>query len=237
MTRPIEDTFAAQLALVASWAEPHRKDRTAEVLAQVVPPVSFLAAVIGLHPDRQPRTFELLEVGLRFTYAVAMRFKDALRVPRPVDHSPLIQPMLLTPGHGALPAGHAAESHMAATLLSRVLGLPAPSSRRTQLRRLARRIGENRVVAGLHFPIDNIAGKLLGDVLASYLCALATETEATSIDGGAFLLQPADALAEPALDADTLAQAEPGCTAIGGVSLQADLPCLRALFESATKEW
>ena len=93
------------------------------------------------------------------------------------------------------------------------------------------------MVAGLHFPVDNIAGKLLGEVLAGYLCALAMHGDATNIDGGMFLLHLKDKLAEPSLDADKRAQDEPGCSAIKGVSLQADLPCLRALFDSATKEW
>ena len=39
---------------------------------------------------------------------------------------------------------------------------------RAQLHRLAFRISENRVVAGLHYPIDAIAGQWIGVLVAAY---------------------------------------------------------------------
>jgi hypothetical protein len=139
-----------QFAHVSDRANQHRRERMAEILAQVVPPVSFVSAIVGLHPDRHPRTMELLEACLRFAYALAMRCKDALDVPRPVDLSSQLQPMLLTPGHASLPSGHATEAFIAAEVLAAVCGLGA--STRRQLRLLAHRIADNRVVAGLHYP-------------------------------------------------------------------------------------
>jgi membrane-associated phospholipid phosphatase len=46
--------------------------------------------------------------------------------------------------------------------------VPAVAGLRLQLHRMAYRVAENRVVAGLHFPIDSIAGHALGIVLARY---------------------------------------------------------------------
>ena len=58
-----------------------------------------------------------------------------------------------------------------AAILKNLTGAPVGSERADQLTKLAARIGENRVVAGLHYPEDIAAGSALGTRLADHFIA------------------------------------------------------------------
>jgi hypothetical protein len=84
--------------------------------------------------------------------------------------------MVDVPSHGAWPGGHAAEGFVAAHLLHALIKAAHPCMNavsgdllKLQLNRLAARIAQNRVVAGLHFPVDTLAGQVMGTALAEYL--------------------------------------------------------------------
>ena len=68
-------------------------------------------------------------------------------------------------------AGHATQCHLAKAVLVELLTAGAETS--DQLEKLANRIGENRVVAGLHYPSDIAQGKVLGEALALHFIAMA----------------------------------------------------------------
>ncbi|HET9472749.1 MAG TPA: phosphatase PAP2 family protein [Steroidobacteraceae bacterium] len=167
--RPRPNQFNAQMAFVQSYAD-LREDRASEILAQMGPPVAFWSSIVNLHPDRRRWTLEMLEVALRFANWVEMRFKHILACRRPVEYSPQIQPMILTPGHGAFPSGHATEAFMIAYLLWRLIrdAQGADLDWVEQLMRQASRIAINRTIAGVHFPVDSEAGQFLGLTLGQY---------------------------------------------------------------------
>jgi hypothetical protein len=107
------------------------------------------------------------------------RIKLVFSTRRPVELSPQIQPMLPTPGHGAFPSGHANEafafdasapSTVATAKASSASAWPAEHAQ-SILYRQAYRIATNRTVAGLHFPVDHVAGQMQGLSVAQYLLA------------------------------------------------------------------
>ena len=57
---------------------------------------------------------------------------------------------------------------MVARVLKVLTNPPQGSETRAQLKRQAARIAINRTVAGVHFPVDSAAGRLLGEALAGY---------------------------------------------------------------------
>jgi hypothetical protein len=103
--------------------------------------------------------------------------------------------MFENPGFFAFPMGHGTQAFMVAELLS-MLALTLPKGQsadrgdrggssssapggvfweiQQQLARQAERITTNRVIAGVHFPIDSEAGCELGLRLARYLVGLCT---------------------------------------------------------------
>jgi hypothetical protein len=68
--------------------------------------------------------------------------------------------------------GHATQAYAVAHVLTVLLGLkPAKLAHALaieQLQRQAARITTNRVIAGVHFPVDSIAGRMLGTALGEY---------------------------------------------------------------------
>lgn len=166
-------TFQQQALRVESWAA-LRSERTPEILSQIGPQFDFWSSVANLNPAYAPFSRELVAVALALASSVVQRVKLSLVVPRPADFSPRVQPMFDAPGFYAYPSGHATQAFMVARLL-KVLTRPDGSDQGTthdelslQLARQAERIATNRVVAGIHYPIDSAAGCALGMALADY---------------------------------------------------------------------
>ncbi|MFS8051643.1 phosphatase PAP2 family protein [Rhizobium sp. BR 317] len=248
MVRPTEKVFLGQLQLVANYAD-LRADRVTEILAQRDGPTAFLASVAYMAPNRARWTLELLGAVFRLAQFVEFRMKHALACRRPMEYSPQIQPMILTPEHGSLPSGHSTESFAMAIVLVQLLrASPNPVYEQdiyaVQLLRQAARVAVNRQVAGVHFPVDSAAGALLGLTLGEYFCRrFSGEADfyAWSFDGEAY---PEDAdfnwagwydvqrQRQIAPDARSPCAAELGRHKLGAVS-----PILTWLWEKALAEW
>ncbi len=201
MTRPPRPLFDAQMTKVFSRAS-ERNDRTAEILTQVQPQFAYWSAICNLHPSRTSWTIELTTAVLHFSMLICQRIKHALACPRPIEYSALVQPIILTPAYGTFPMGHATEAYMFAGIMKVILGKAGnaldQSGTAEQLALIARRISDNRVIAGVHFPIDAPGGFVLADALCAYLRARLDGSTATGrgFDGAAL---PSDWDADPML--------------------------------------
>jgi membrane-associated phospholipid phosphatase len=175
--RPPPELFQAQVALVDAEL-PLRETRAGEVLAQSSNAFSFFLGATAVPWNRRPRSLEFIDIALNLMQMLQQRVKQLLACARPHTLQPALMPIIEVPEHGSLPSGHAGESRLVAELIGHWAQLAnAQSPVPGMLDRLATRIAHNRVVAGVHFPVDSVAGGLLGQCVFAYLRA-AIEQEA-----------------------------------------------------------
>lgn len=93
-------------------------------------------------------------------FAITSRGKLVWKRPRPPLLDPRIQPAIELPSSGAYPSGHATQSFLWIGLLAEVF-----PEHREALRRRAELVAWSRVVGGVHYPSDIVAGRMLGDRL------------------------------------------------------------------------
>ncbi len=138
-----------------------RLDRLTEILAQDKHASRYFCNMFMLGEGARPNTYILLLTAFAVGSMVALHFKYLHQRPRPVQLYPGLVPPLPTPGHSAYPSGHGLQSYLAAKCLALVhppLGAAAE--------KLAGRIAENREIAGLHYPSDQIASQqLVGQIM------------------------------------------------------------------------
>jgi membrane-associated phospholipid phosphatase len=188
LQRPAAAFFESQIPIVASWAE-LREDRASEIVAQMRPQFPFWAAAVHLDNTQTPHTLQVIELALAFASTISQRFKQAMACPRPIDYSALIQPIISTPAHSCFPSGHATEAYMVAYVLPELLSLD-PAERKhyaDQLEAQAARISINRTVAGLHFPVDSHAGRVLAKTLSEYFLNFCLQNGKIGVRTAAYL--------------------------------------------------
>lgn len=149
-------------------AAPEREARFAEIIDQHdgEGAINYWLGMLRVDPRQNPWTHLLIRIAQRVGESVVMCLKEAFRAPRPSQLCPALVPMVDPPLTSAFPAGHALQSYLISYCLQGALpnipqsAPPAnPADPRLGLFALAERVADNRVIAGLHFRVDNAAGE------------------------------------------------------------------------------
>ncbi len=108
--------------------------------------------------SRARRRWAGVAVGALGAHAASIAIKRVVRRPRPND--PSVQVNVSTPSKLSFPSSHATSTTAAAVLLGRLTGLPLPAV-------LIPPMLLSRLVLGVHYPTDVLAGSALGAVSAA----------------------------------------------------------------------
>lgn len=119
---------------------------------------------LGAVVDRpRRRKWAGVAVGAFGAHAASVIVKRVVRRPRP--NSPSVQVNVGTPSGLSFPSSHATSTTAAAVLLGELSGLPLPAV-------LVPPMLLSRIVLGVHYPSDVLAGSALGGACAAALLAV-----------------------------------------------------------------
>lgn len=148
-----------ELALLHEYVALRTPERVAQILAEreadgirVGPEV----ITTYLSDPRYVKTGEAISQLLDEINPVVMRIKNKFDRVRAHKLDPTLVPLIDVPEHGAYPSGHSTQAHAIAFLLTAM----APD-RRAEFEADALRVAVNREIAGVHYPSDSAAGRLL----------------------------------------------------------------------------
>ncbi len=113
-------------------------------------------------PDKLPYTNAFFRRILGDDEKIVSEAKDYFARPRPFITNFNVNPILLRPGGGGYPSGHATFAYVAAVIMSKMV----PEKRDAIFAR-ADEFEKMRVVSGEHYPTDVAAGRIAGAVIAN----------------------------------------------------------------------
>ena len=158
---------AAEMAEVVALEAARTPARAAQALADMAEgPLDMFGAVLGpaLTPERLPLLTALFERVAETEEAATAPVKRAYARLRPYQANAALRPAVPPSRSGSYPSGHATRSRLAAIVLAAML-----PERRGALFARAADYAESRVIAGVHFRSDILAGMNAGTAVAAVL--------------------------------------------------------------------
>jgi len=120
-------------------------------------------------PPEAARAFALASFAVHDAVVACWDAKYAYWAMRPFQVDPELKPLFAAPNHPSYPAAHACISTAAGHTLAGLFPLDAEP-----LRALAKQAGDARMWAGIHYPSDVEAGRVIGDAVAQKAVVLAS---------------------------------------------------------------
>lgn len=141
----------------------YKKLRTPEKIKEIIDQADIHTATFNgqkiinyLDEKKYPLTSKALKQSFEDISIIVLQAKLKFNRVRPSILEPLIDPVLDIPGHPAYPSGHSTQSYFLAYFFSEL-----QPEKKEQFMKEAERIAKNREIAGLHYPSDTEAGKIL----------------------------------------------------------------------------
>jgi membrane-associated phospholipid phosphatase len=172
-----ENTTQLEIDQLTLAARDERAPAMVEILSQDVEFTTDFMALLAITPGSHPNTYRVLHIASLIGSYAALYYKGLGARPRPSQLCPALLPPIPMPGHASWPSGHATQAWLKALCMEHVLegaqsgtltpgDLDAVSS---NLRTLAIRVARNREIAGLHYPTDSDAGRMLAATIVPLL--------------------------------------------------------------------
>ena len=124
------------------------------------------AAIIGpwFNPEHLPYTAKFLHHVYLDCHAVSERAKDLYHRTRPPFTDPAVHPCVLVPNSTSYPSGHSTNGFVWAGVLGQIY-----PEHQAELLAWAHHYAWGRILGGVHFPSDDVGGRLLADGLLKEL--------------------------------------------------------------------
>ncbi len=166
--RPGTPGAAADLGVVLWEQRTRTADEVARAASEVELSLEDFAGTLGpgFEPARHPLTEALLARAAAAARPCIGASKHAHPRPRPYVADARVAPAVEREPSPSYPSGHSTRGALFAAVLAEL----APDRREVLLRR-GEQIGEDRVIAGVHYPSDVAAGQKLGAAIARALLA------------------------------------------------------------------